>query len=217
MKIVAHLHVIVFLLCGVRIAAGAEELFRDEFKHQLGKDWVWIREDATNWRVGTNGLEIRPRPGNLWGPPNDARNVLTRPVAAPTNATLEISVMVENHPSHQYEQANLAWYYDDRHMVKLGLELVDEKLCIVMGREEQDRTRTVALLPVATNRVSLRLTVRDHSLRGDYQLGDEPAWRTAGQCTLPVHGAPKISLQVYQGTETTAHWARFRDFVIRRR
>lgn len=216
MKTVVSLCVIALSLFVPQITTGAEELFRDEFKNQLGQGWSWVREDAANWHVSTNGLEIRPRPGNLWGPPNDAHNVLVRPITPPTNAALEISVVVENHPTSQYEQANLAWYYDDSHMVKLGLELVDEKLCIVMGREERDRAQTVALLPSSANRVQLRLTVRDNSIRGDYRLGDETHWRKAGQCTLPRHGAPQISLQVYQGTETTAHWARFRDFIIRR-
>ena len=83
----------------------------------------------------------------MWGPPNDARNVLVRPVPEPGKDRIEISVKVENEPTEQYEQVDLVWYYDDSNMVKIGLEQVDKELCVVMGREEKDRTRTIAVIP----------------------------------------------------------------------
>jgi hypothetical protein len=168
-----------------------EVIFRDDFKGKLAAGWSWVREDRAGWRVTAQGLEVRVQPGNMWGPPNNARNVLVRPVPDPTQDALEISVTVTNRPTEQYEQVDLVWYYDDSHMVKIGQELVDGKLSIVMGREENDRTRTIAILPLDSFTVRLRLTAKGNRIRGDYRLPGKEDWLTAGECDLPVNGAPK--------------------------
>ena len=206
---------ILALLCIFVGDAGvfAAELFRAAFKGKLGDGWSWVREDHSNWRVGATGLEIRSQPGNLWGPANNATNVLVRPAPNVTNA-LEIAVTVENRPTEQYEQVNLAWYYDDSHMVKLGYELIDGKLTIVMGREEQDKTRTITIVPIQASKVRLRFLVKEGRIRGEYQPEVQGAWLVAGECDLPVKGAPQASLQVYQGPKNVERWARFTDFRI---
>jgi len=192
----------------------AEELFRDEFKSRLAEGWSWIREDKSAWRVSERGLEVRIQPGNMWGSANNATNVLFRPLPNTTNS-IEISVTAENRPTEQYEQADLVWYYDDSHMVKLGQELVDGKLSIVMGREETDKTSTMAIIPIQSAVVHLRFIAKENSIRGEFRLGDEKEWRVAGQCDLPRNGSlPKASLQVYQGPKTVERWARFTDFRI---
>lgn len=197
-------------------SGGAEPFsFRDEFKGRLGPGWSWIRENPSAWRVSAEGLAIRIEPGNMWGPANDARNILVRNAPEPSASAWEVSVTVENHPTGQYEQVDLVWYYDDGHMVKLGQELVDGKLSIVMGREENDKTRTIAIIPIDSFRVELRLGVKGPRIRGQFRTSANAEWREAGQCDLPVQGAPKISLQCYQGPAQAAHWARITDFTIR--
>lgn len=191
----------------------AEELFQDNFKGRLAEGWSWVREDKSGWRVTDRGLEVRIQPGNMWGPANNATNVLVRPLPT-TTTTLEISVTIENRPTEQYEQANLVWYYNDSHMVKLGQELVDGKLSIVMGREEKDKTSTVAIIPIRSTVVHVRFIAKGNSIRGEYCLGEETEWRAAGECSLPVNGSPQASLQVYQGPKTTERWARFTQFRI---
>lgn len=193
----------------------AGELFQDNFSNRLASGWSWIREDQSGWRATERGLEIRIQPGNMWGPANNATNVLVRPLPNTTNAVIELAVTVENRPTEQYEQADLVWYYDDSHMVKLGQELVDGKLSIVMGREEKDKTRTIAIIPIQSAVVHLRLSVKDNLIRGEYRLGNEKDWRVAGECDLPVNGSPKASLQTYQGSNSAEHWARFSAFTIR--
>ena len=123
-------------------------------------------------------------------------------------------VTIENRPTEQYEQADLVWYYDDSHMVKLGQELVDGKLSIVMGREEKDKTSTMAIIPIQSAVVHLRFIAKGNSIRGEYRLGGKKDWWSAGQCDLPVNGSPKASLQVYQGPKTTERWAQFTEFRI---
>src|SRR6185503_17029090 len=105
-------------------SAEMQSLFQDDFKGKLGQGWSWIREHREAWRVGERGLEVRIQPGNMWGPQNDARNVLVRAAPDPAQGEIEVSVNVENKPTHQYEQVDLVWYFDDSNMVKLGLELV---------------------------------------------------------------------------------------------
>lgn len=205
------------LVLGGAAACRAGELFRDDFKGKLAEGWLWVRENPSAWRATERGLEVRAMPGNMWGPPNNASNVLVRPLPAVRNAALEVSVTVENHPTEQYEQANLVWFYDDSHMVKLGQELVDGKLSIVMGREEQDRTRTIAIIPLDSFKVRFRLTATGNTLRGEFQLPGEEKWRTAGECDLPAHGDPKASLQTYQGPKTVERWVKFTDFRVSKR
>jgi regulation of enolase protein 1 (concanavalin A-like superfamily) len=152
----------------------------------------------------------------MWGPPNNATNVLVRSVPDPANEAVELTVVVENTPTHQYEQVNLVWYYGDSHMVKLGLELVDGEVCVVMGREQADRTRTIAKIPVKTQRLRVRLTASGNQIRGQYQLHATGPWQDAGSCDLPVHGQPHASLQVYQGDPKVERWARITEFRVSR-
>jgi regulation of enolase protein 1 (concanavalin A-like superfamily) len=193
-----------------------EILFQDDFNFKLGEGWSWLREHPAAWRVRERGLEVRIEPGNMWGPANNASNVLVRTVPSTDGGPLEVSINVDNQPTEQYEQVDLVWYYDDSHMVKIGHELVDGKLSIVMGREENDRTRTIAIIPLAAAAVQLRMIVRENRVRGQFRAVGSAAWRDAGECDLPAHGPAKISLQCYQGPAGTEHWARLTEFRIRR-
>lgn len=191
-------------------------LFADSFNAPLSAGWSWVREDPKSWRVSDRGLEVRVQPGNMWGNANNAKNVLVRPAPDPSKSGIEVSVTVENRPTEQYEQVNLVWYYDDSHMVKLGQELVDGQLSIVMGREAADRTRTIAIIPIKLDRVQLRFFVKDGEIRGEFRGTTDDEWKQAGKCDLPVHGEPKISLQTYQGPSRVERWVRFTQFEIRR-
>src|SRR5262249_16825474 len=155
-------------------------------------------------------------PGNMWGPQNDARNVLLRPIPEPMPDELAFSVSIENTPTHQYEQSDLVWYYDDSNMVKIGQEMVDGQRSIVMGREEKDRTRTTGIIPVASDQVQLQLIVKGSRIRGRFQLAGTNAWREAGECDLPSSAGlkPRFSLQFYQGSPEAEqqHWSRATHF-----
>jgi regulation of enolase protein 1 (concanavalin A-like superfamily) len=201
-----------------RMLWAQDVLFQDDFKGRLGPGWSWVREHPQAWRVTEHGLEVRIEPGNMWGPENSARNVLVRNAPDTSTSEIEISVNVENHPTHQYEQVDLVWYYDDSNMVKIGQELVDGKLSVVMGREEKDKTRTIAIIPLDSKSVRLRMTVNGSHIRAEFKAprGD---WHAVGECDAPtgVSGQPKISLQFYQGAPEVEHWARVTEFIIRKR
>jgi regulation of enolase protein 1 (concanavalin A-like superfamily) len=199
---------------------GANEvLFQDDFAGKLGDGWSWVREEKAGWRAAERGLELRVLPGNLWGNANNAKNVLVRSAPDADQGDVEISVTITNRPTHQYEQANLAWYYDDRHMVKLGLELVDNEVCIVMGREAGDQARTLGKIPIAATSVRVRLFVAGRQIRGEYLPLGGARWLEAGAGDLPAppKGEAKISLHCYQGPPEAEHWARFSEFRVLRR
>jgi regulation of enolase protein 1 (concanavalin A-like superfamily) len=199
-------------------AKSDDPLFQDDFQGKLGEGWSWVREHRETWQVNGRGLEVRIEPGNMWGPANDAKNVLVRPAPAAANEGIEVSVNVENRPTSQYEQTDLVWYFDDGHMVKLGQELVDGTLSIVMGREENDKTRTIAIIPLDSFSVRLRLVVEGNRIHGRFRTPGADKWREAGECDLPAapDAKAKISLQFYQGPAAIEHWARVTEFRIRR-
>ncbi len=200
-----------------RAAEGAE-LFRDEFRGRLAPGWSWIREDPAHWRAGERGLEVLVQPGNLWGRANNAKNVLVRPAPDPAGGPLEIHARVQHEPTGQWEQVNLVWFHDESHMIKLGQELVSGKLCVVMGREEGDRTRTIALVPLDAHAVELRLLVTAARIHGQYRTATRPEWREAGDCEPIARppSPPHVSLQFYQGPAGAGRWARVEHLAIRR-
>jgi beta-xylosidase len=203
----------------IRTLWAQEILFQDDFKGQLGPGWSWVREHRQAWRVTEHGLEVRIEPGNMWGPENSARNLLVRAAPDRSGSEVEISVNVENNPTNQYEQVDLVWYYNDSNMVKVGQELVDGKLSVVMGREENDKTRTVAIIPLNSTSVQLRMIVKDRQIRGDFKSAGTNDWREVGHCDAPAvpNSKAKISLQFYQGLAEVEHWARVSGFRILKR
>jgi regulation of enolase protein 1 (concanavalin A-like superfamily) len=196
-----------------------EILCQDDFKGELGPGWSWVREHRQAWRVTERGLEVRIEPGNMWGPENSARNLLVRTAPETSTSEIDVSVNVENHPTHQYEQVDLVWYYDDSNMVKVGQELVDGKLSVVMGREEKDKTRTVAIIPLDSTSVRLRMVVKGDKVRGEFRTPRTNEWHVVGECDTPTSAkvTAKISLQFYQGLAEVEHWARVTGFRILKR
>lgn len=192
-----------------------ELLFSDPFRTELKPGWRWLREARSSWRINPNELQIRVEPGNMWGPANNAKNVLVRHAPDPSAQQVEVTVTVSNKPTHQYEQVDLVWFFDDSNMVKIGQELVDEKLSIVMGREEADRTRTIAIIPIDLLTVEVRFVVKNKRIEGSFRKPGARDWIKAGECDLPARGDPNVALQCYQGPPDAVHWATLTDFSIR--
>lgn len=207
------------LILGLFLGWGAtgcasRSYYQEGFQSRLDREWTIRREDRSAWRVSPQGLEVRVLPGNMWGPANDAKNTFVRPAPDPARGPVDVSVRVENHPTEQYEQVDLLWHYTDSDQVKIGQELVDGQLSIVMGREEKDRTRTIAIIPLDSFVVDLRLEVTGSTIRGLFRTPAMTAWREAGTCDLPVNGAPHISFQIYQGPAQLERWAKLSQFEV---
>lgn len=197
--------------------AGSGEDFTETFAAAPAAPWKWIRENKAAWRTGRQGLEVKIEPGNMWGPANDAKNILVRPAPSTiTSGGAEITATIQNQPTGQYEQTDLVWYFDDSHMVKIGQEMVDGKLSIVMGREEKDATKTMGIYPLKTAKVKLRLQVSGDQVSGEYQPDGEGPWLKAGTCTAPkpAGGTAQIALMFYQGTVEAPHWSRVSELKL---
>src|SRR5438067_2386792 len=81
-----------FALAFSTLSLHAQELlFQDDFKGTLGPGWSWVREHRQTWRATERGLEVRLEPGNMWGPENNAKNVLLRPAPNPATNDVEVS------------------------------------------------------------------------------------------------------------------------------
>lgn len=189
----------------------------EDFRKPLEKPWRWIREHRDGWRITDDGLQVLIEPGNMWGGDNDARNVLVRPIPAEWRDNVEVSVQVEHHPKKQWEQADLVWYYNDGTMVKLGLEIENDELNIVMGREEDDQARTIAIIPYRGETVQLRLVVQGGKITGYFRQPGKKKWLVAGDCELPASPsleAPHASLQFYQGEAGSDRWATVSEFRV---
>lgn len=193
---------------------GEAEAITDEFKGKLGEGWSWLRENKEGWRITEGGLQVLIEPGNMWGASNDAKNVLLRAVPEAMQKNAEVSVQVAHKPANRWEQANLVWYYSDSNMVKLGLEIENGRTNIVMGREEGDKTKTIAIIPYEGEAVELRMVVKGEELTGAFRKPGAKEWTEAGKTTTPVAAgkAAQISLQFYQGVAGSGRWATVKGF-----
>ncbi len=194
-----------------------ETVFQEKFSGKLAAGWSWVREDKKAWRLTEKGLEVQTQPGNMWGKTNDAKNLLQRDAPDASKGAVIAEVTVKNEPTEQYEQAGMTWYYDDSNMVKLVKERVDGKVHVVMGREENDATRTIALLPREGSSFQLRLRVEGRKITGFYRIDEKGEWQEVGSCDLPGAKAPaKVCLQTYNGPAKAEHWVVFSGFSIRK-
>lgn len=214
MRVLGFLFPVILVVSALAEGAAGRVLFADPFAGQLASGWSWVREHPGFWRLADRGLEVRIEPGGMWGPGNNARNLLVRSLPSDVAGPLEISVTITNQPAVQFEQVDLTWYADDGNMVKIGQELVDGQVCVVMGREQQDRARTVAVVPLNTTAVEVRLVIEGRWIRGGFRLPGQNAWRHAGRCDLPAPGPGQTAIQCYNGPASEERWARLSDFRI---
>lgn len=194
-------------------SALAEEIPLGKGATNINPNWKWLREDRAGWRLTNGVLEVRLQPGNMWGPANNAKNVLLIPLERAGDVT--ITATIEHQPTEQYEQADLVWYYADSHMVKLGPELVDGQFSVVMGREEGDRARTISINPIPAGAVEVKFIVTGNEITGLYRQNTN-SWKSAGSCSMPALPGidPRLSLQFYQGPANAEHWARVKRLSI---
>ena len=204
--------VVLATLLGNALASGGES--KNPFAGEsLPEEWTWKRANPEAWRLRNQALEIKIEPGNMWGGKNDAKNVLLIPVAKDLQESgTDVWVTLVNSPTRRWEQVDLVWYYRDSHMVKIGLELEHGKNSVVMGREEDDRTRTIQIIPIERDEVTVRLRVTGGQVRGYCRLAPEDQWTDVGICTEPrptgSSDKPQVSIQCYQGDPQNPHWAR---------
>ncbi len=197
-----------------RASADEKVLFEDKFAGDLADGWSWEREDSAAWRVADGMLQIRVQPGGMWGGGNNAKNVLVRKMPKDSPDTVAAEVTVSDQATGQYEQAGIAWYYDGGNMIKLVKECIGGKPNVVMGREQNDRTRTIRIVPLKASSVQLRLRATGDQITGQFRPEGKGEWKDVGTCDSPGKGRAKVSLQAYNGPRDAERWARFSGFRI---
>lgn len=198
---------------------GDDDVIVDRFAGSMLKQWHWRRENRDGWKLTDAGLQVLVEPGNMWGNSNDAKNVLLHPIPDRWQDRVDVIVQLQHHPVKRWEQANLVWYYSDSTMVKLGLEIENGETNIVMGREQDDRTKTIAIVPYPEHFVELQLSVRKLDISGYYRRPGQSDWQLAGQTSLPESSTvppPQASLQFYQGEVGSDRWATVQRFEMHR-
>jgi regulation of enolase protein 1 (concanavalin A-like superfamily) len=191
--------------------AKSDVVFRDDFSPGLAGGWAWVREDPASWEVSGGGLRIRTQPGTLWGERNDARNVLVRP--APGREIFATEALVTKLPTENGEQAGLIWYQDDGNYIKLVKELVNDKLVIVMAREEEDQPGVVGTVPFEPEAATLRLTLEEGKVMGHYRASDQDDWQFVGECDPTALEGLKVGLFTHGGTRGEG-WAQFEAYQV---
>ena len=83
-----------------------------------------------------------------------------------------------------------------------------------MGREIDDRTQTIAIIPYPEETVQLQLVVDGLELTGFYRKPGSKQWTEVGQTSLPADSStpPQVSLQFYQGEADANRWATVSHF-----
>lgn len=184
----------------------------ENFRDALDEDWTWVRENPDAWRLTESGLENLVEPGTMWSKTSDAKNVLLRSLPAGWESGIDITCELWHSPKKRWETANLVWYFDDGNMVKLGLEIEHGVANIVMGRKENNKGKTLAIIPYADPEVQLRLTVMGQKLVGYFRKPSDETWTRAAETNLPTspeNSTAHISLQCYGGEADSNRWARF--------
>ncbi len=92
--------------------AGETVVFQDRFEARLADGWRWLREDASDWRMREEALEIHVRPGDA----HTVRNALARsaPDRRQGRHAIEVTVTNLRPPRKQFEQAGITWYTDGK-------------------------------------------------------------------------------------------------------
>ena len=57
---------------------------------------------------------------------------------------------------------------------------------------------TIAIIPIDSFRVELRLTVKGLRIRGQFRTSANTDWREAGECDLPVQGPPITQRELFR-------------------
>ena len=191
----------------------ADVLVDDLLVGSLSEGWTWREEQTGAWRIGAEGLEMRSMPGNLWAGQKDVRGWLFRSLPALRNGlATEVSVTAE--PKSNYEQSGIIWHADDANYVKVMLERFEGKLVANFVREESDQPKIVAMVPLETGSVSIRLAIRDGKYEAQSRTAEASDWVTIGTCAPLAKPPVQVGLGTMQGPKEEQRWVRFQGFRI---
>ena len=187
-------------------------LFEEQFTGDLGKEWSWVREEPTAWRIEKGALVLRTLPGYLHARSNNSKNVLLRPLPE-SDKPLAVEVYVESEPKVQYEHAGIVWYVDDDNYVSLFQEVLGGKVELQMVTEK-DAKPNFAVARHDAKGVWLRLVVSGGKITTMYKPSDEQEWKVVGQSEIPAQGKARVGVMAGGAPPEAERYVRFRSFRI---
>ncbi|MGC9522223.1 MAG: hypothetical protein ACP5HG_10150 [Anaerolineae bacterium] len=189
--------------------------FEETFEDQLSEGWSWIHEAPEAWHIKDQELHLQTLPGTLWGERNDARNILLRP-ALELEPGLASEVQVTNAPVLQGEQAGLIWYLDEGNYIKLVKERLDDRIWIVLAREENEQPALVNRVPFLPQTARLRLTLVQERVVGQVLTPEDSEWQTVGECDPISTPMLQFGIFTHGGPNDTRRSAQFSSFKVYR-
>jgi len=181
----------------------AKPIFADKFDATLAKEWSWLNEDPTAWRIGKDGLEIRALPGHG----TQRKNRLLGPVIKAGSEVIA-EVFVEIHPTVSFEHAGLQCYFDEHNWIGMVSESD-----VVLTHRKDDKS-TWQTLRRRVDALWVRLVISHGKAMGFYRVKAEDPWQKLGECELPSQGDFRFGLAAGGGPQDKEDWARFRDFRV---
>lgn len=165
--------------------------------------WSILREDASKIAFGASGTVITSTPTGLWGPLQNASNVLMHRAAGDWTTTVDLSVAT---PSADYQQAVVGVYDTDGDYLKLTRSYDSGAASIqqLQWAVENNGTPTpLASTPFPANAVALRLIKSGDTFTALYS-SDGATFTRLGSPLRKVFTDPKLFLTAYNDSGTAA-------------
>lgn len=184
--------------------AFAADVLEDNFQGELADGWSWIREVPDQHRFAEGGgLEIKMEPN----PDGGIRNILVRraPKIAAGRFIVELEVDSDVPFSNQFQQVGLYWLQGDDLKFKFVKEFIDGEQSVYPEK-----------LPLATQRVTLRLDIDGQKLSAWFKPAGEDEFRKACEATLPQRNdaLDRIAIQCWHGPADSECWTKLLSFKI---
>jgi beta-xylosidase len=184
------------------------ELFFDGFdKLALDKRWHWVRENPSDWSLGTRpgSLAILGGNGDLWEKRNDNRNILLTDVKA-GDFTIETKVdiiTVEN-----FQLAGVIIYVNDDNYVRVSVTHNERRHVEIVN--EVRGVFTYTKIPFAGNPAFLRLEKHGDTFFG-YASEDGKNFTVISKMVNSLSGQLKIGL-ISNNTEANSRVTAYFDY-----
>ncbi len=203
------------LLCVQRTvclsAAEPRVLFEEKFSDQLDKDWSWLREDRSAWRLDKGALVLDTLPQGP-GPNNKPRNALLRP--SPTaNNRFAVEVHLDFEPQKKAEFAGLVLYFDDDNNVICGRQHLDGKPLLVEACAIEGKAQPTFSKEHDAKTVWLRLEASGTYVVSMFRDTETEEWTYLGEVKQPPSQKPmRVGLLSSFAPKKPDRQARFESF-----
>lgn len=200
---------------------------------ELGPQWTWVREPATDTFAVENGvLRFDVQQADIHTDSNNA-SVLTAPAPMGKDYIVETAVSLVNLPATgccpNYTQAGLVIHGDDDNFVKLApvsiwstrqVEFAKESFPVPMDYPRYGNTVAGPVSEITYLRIVARVTGVTDEVYTAYTSVDGVAWRRAGSWTHRLGANAKIGLVAMgrpaANPEFTAHFQYVRVYELNR-